>query len=82
SLPSNNVPNPRADLKAITTRSGVTLAGPSVSSPPSKEVDQEPEMITDQCNLPGSDFTFILAVASFYIGSGNFFCQWELYNWQ
>nr|GEZ79944.1 reverse transcriptase domain-containing protein [Tanacetum cinerariifolium] len=27
SLPSNTVPNPREDLKAITTRSGVTLAG-------------------------------------------------------
>nr|GEU44551.1 reverse transcriptase domain-containing protein [Tanacetum cinerariifolium] len=37
-----------ADLKAITTRSGVTLAGPSVSLPPSKEVDREPETITDQ----------------------------------
>nr|GEU75453.1 reverse transcriptase domain-containing protein [Tanacetum cinerariifolium] len=38
SLPSNIVPNPREDLKAITTRSGVTLAGPSVSPPPlSKE---------------------------------------------
>nr|GEV63196.1 reverse transcriptase domain-containing protein [Tanacetum cinerariifolium] len=36
SLPSNTLPNPRADLKAITTRSGVTLARPSVSSP-SKE---------------------------------------------
>nr|GFB24816.1 reverse transcriptase domain-containing protein [Tanacetum cinerariifolium] len=35
-----------------------------------------------ECNLPGSDFTFLLAVASFYTGSGNFFCQWELYNWQ
>nr|GEU34215.1 reverse transcriptase domain-containing protein [Tanacetum cinerariifolium] len=33
SLPSNTVPNPRADLKAILTRSGVTLAGPSVSPP-------------------------------------------------
>nr|GEU66540.1 reverse transcriptase domain-containing protein [Tanacetum cinerariifolium] len=32
SLPSNTVPNPRADLKAITTWSGVTLAEPSVSS--------------------------------------------------
>nr|GFA90347.1 reverse transcriptase domain-containing protein [Tanacetum cinerariifolium] len=31
SLPNNTVPNPREDLKAITTRSGVTLAGPSVS---------------------------------------------------
>nr|GEV18615.1 hypothetical protein [Tanacetum cinerariifolium] len=48
SLPSNTVLNPRADLKAITTRSGVTLAGPSVSPPPSKEADRELEMITDQ----------------------------------
>nr|GEV32021.1 reverse transcriptase domain-containing protein [Tanacetum cinerariifolium] len=39
SLPSNTVPNPREDLKAITTRSGVTLVGPTVSPPylPSKE---------------------------------------------
>nr|GEW26163.1 reverse transcriptase domain-containing protein [Tanacetum cinerariifolium] len=38
SLPRNTVPNPREDLKAITTQSGVTLAGPSVSLPPlSKE---------------------------------------------
>nr|GEV22524.1 reverse transcriptase domain-containing protein [Tanacetum cinerariifolium] len=37
-LPRNT--NPREDLKAITTRSGVTLAGPSISPPPSpfKEV--------------------------------------------
>nr|GEY89080.1 hypothetical protein [Tanacetum cinerariifolium] len=48
SLPSNTVLNPREDLKAITTRSGVTLAGPSVSPPPSKEVDQELETIMDQ----------------------------------
>nr|GEV37622.1 putative ribonuclease H-like domain-containing protein [Tanacetum cinerariifolium] len=34
------------------------------------------------CNLPGSGFTFLLAVASFFTGSGKFFCQWELYNWQ
>ncbi|GJU28467.1 reverse transcriptase domain-containing protein [Tanacetum coccineum] len=50
-LSSNTVPNPREDLKAITTQSGVTLAGPSVPPPPlssSKEVDREPEMITDQ----------------------------------
>nr|GEW88697.1 reverse transcriptase domain-containing protein [Tanacetum cinerariifolium] len=38
SLPSNTVLNPREDLKVITTRSGVTLAGPLVSPPPlSKE---------------------------------------------
>ncbi|GJV13302.1 reverse transcriptase domain-containing protein [Tanacetum coccineum] len=59
SLPSNTVPNPREDLKAITTRSGATLARPSVPLPPppppspSKEVDQEPETITDQV-LTGS----------------------------
>nr|GEU34452.1 reverse transcriptase domain-containing protein [Tanacetum cinerariifolium] len=45
SLSSNTIPNPREDLKVITTCSGVTLAGPSVS--PSKEVNREPEMITD-----------------------------------
>nr|GEV02057.1 reverse transcriptase domain-containing protein [Tanacetum cinerariifolium] len=50
SLPSNTIPNPREDLKAITTRSGVTLVGPSVSPPPPpfKEVDREPETITNQ----------------------------------
>nr|GEY75651.1 reverse transcriptase domain-containing protein [Tanacetum cinerariifolium] len=44
SLPSNIVPNPQADLKAITTQSGVTLVGPSVSPSLSKEV---PEVTKD-----------------------------------
>nr|GEV39043.1 reverse transcriptase domain-containing protein [Tanacetum cinerariifolium] len=44
SLPSSTIPNPRADLKAITTQSGVTLAEPSVSPPLSKEV---PEVTKD-----------------------------------
>nr|GEU70611.1 hypothetical protein [Tanacetum cinerariifolium] len=50
SLPSNTFPNPQEDLKAITIRSGATLAGPSVSPPPPpyKEVDQEPKTKTDQ----------------------------------
>nr|GFB94837.1 hypothetical protein [Tanacetum cinerariifolium] len=39
SLPSNTIPNPRADRKDTTTQSGVTLVGPSVSPPPFKEVD-------------------------------------------
>nr|GEV67579.1 DNA-directed DNA polymerase [Tanacetum cinerariifolium] len=47
SLPSNTVPNPREDLKAITTRSGVTLARPSVSPFYSKEVNREPKTITN-----------------------------------
>nr|GEU34494.1 hypothetical protein [Tanacetum cinerariifolium] len=37
SLPSNTVPTPWEDLKAITTRSGATLAGPSVSPQPSSK---------------------------------------------
>nr|GEW08378.1 reverse transcriptase domain-containing protein [Tanacetum cinerariifolium] len=49
SLPNNTVPNPQEDLKVITTRSGVTLAGPLVSpSSFSNEVDREPKMIMDQ----------------------------------
>nr|GEV63446.1 reverse transcriptase domain-containing protein [Tanacetum cinerariifolium] len=42
--------SPEADLKAITTHSGVTLTRPSVSpsSPTYKEVDREPETIMDQ----------------------------------
>ncbi|GKG57489.1 hypothetical protein Tco_0584915, partial [Tanacetum coccineum] len=53
-LSSNIIPNPREDLKVITTQSGVTLAGPSVPPPPpppissSKEVEREPETTTDQ----------------------------------
>nr|GEU56386.1 DNA-directed DNA polymerase [Tanacetum cinerariifolium] len=42
SLPSNTVPNPQEDLKAITTRSGVTLAGPSVSPPPPPSKEPSP----------------------------------------
>nr|GEX15194.1 reverse transcriptase domain-containing protein [Tanacetum cinerariifolium] len=49
SLPSNTVPNPREDLKVITTRSGVNFVGPSVCpSSSSKEVNRQPKMITDQ----------------------------------
>ncbi|GJZ75757.1 reverse transcriptase domain-containing protein [Tanacetum coccineum] len=50
-LPSNTIPNPREDLKVITTRSGMTLVGPSVPSPPSSsfnEVERDPKTITDQ----------------------------------
>ncbi|GKF02891.1 hypothetical protein Tco_0029814, partial [Tanacetum coccineum] len=34
SLPSNTIANPRGELKAITTRSGLVLDGPSVYMPP------------------------------------------------
>nr|GEY89242.1 DNA-directed DNA polymerase [Tanacetum cinerariifolium] len=45
--PKANVQKTRSNLKAITTRSGVTLAGPLVSPPPFKKVDREPETITN-----------------------------------
>ncbi|GJW16596.1 reverse transcriptase domain-containing protein [Tanacetum coccineum] len=51
SLPSNNVANPRGDLKAITTRSGVSYDGPTIpptfSSPLPKEVERETEVTKD-----------------------------------
>ncbi|GJR42348.1 reverse transcriptase domain-containing protein [Tanacetum coccineum] len=50
SLPSDTVTNLRGDMKAITTRSGVSYDGPQVSSPPSslpKVVEHEPEVTKD-----------------------------------
>ncbi|GKA32671.1 reverse transcriptase domain-containing protein [Tanacetum coccineum] len=46
SLPSNTIANPRGDVKAITTRSGVSYNGPQISSPP-KEKENEPEVTKD-----------------------------------
>nr|GEU66428.1 reverse transcriptase domain-containing protein [Tanacetum cinerariifolium] len=52
SLPSNTVANPKGELKAITTRSGIVLDGPSVPIPLSfinPEVDERvKETLTDQ----------------------------------
>ncbi|GJY89696.1 reverse transcriptase domain-containing protein [Tanacetum coccineum] len=51
SLPSNTIANPRGDLKAITTRSGVSYDGPAIprtSSPLPKEVEHEPEATKDK----------------------------------
>nr|GEU39933.1 putative reverse transcriptase domain-containing protein [Tanacetum cinerariifolium] len=57
SLPSNTVPNPWEDLKVITTRSGVTLAGPSVS--PSSSFKEKklslPELTSTQMILELAD---------------------------
>ncbi|GJU04543.1 reverse transcriptase domain-containing protein [Tanacetum coccineum] len=51
SLPSNTVANPKGELKAITTRSGLVLDGPSVPMPPPfinpKEDECEEETLTD-----------------------------------
>ncbi|GJT16164.1 reverse transcriptase domain-containing protein [Tanacetum coccineum] len=57
-LPSNTIPNPKGEMKAITTRSGVAYEGPSIPTNPSpkKVVEQENEETTDkeQTNFQGS----------------------------
>ncbi|GJW04613.1 reverse transcriptase domain-containing protein [Tanacetum coccineum] len=57
-LPSNTIPNPQEEIKAITTQSGIILAEPSVPLPPfsssSKEVERDPETITYQLPSPVS----------------------------
>nr|GEZ49200.1 reverse transcriptase domain-containing protein [Tanacetum cinerariifolium] len=49
-LPSNTIANPRSDLKAITTQSGVSYDGPQILPPPSslpEVVKDEPEATKD-----------------------------------
>ncbi|GKB89499.1 hypothetical protein Tco_0961771 [Tanacetum coccineum] len=57
-LPSNTVLNPQEEIKAITTQSDIVLVEPSVPLPhlssSSKEVEQDPETITDQLPSPVS----------------------------
>ncbi|GJZ57185.1 reverse transcriptase domain-containing protein, partial [Tanacetum coccineum] len=57
-LPSNTIPNPKGEMKAITTRSGVAYERPSIPTNPSpkKVVEQETEETTDkeQTNFQGS----------------------------
>ncbi|GJT87865.1 reverse transcriptase domain-containing protein [Tanacetum coccineum] len=51
SLPSNTVANPRGDVKAITTRSGVAYDGPTIPPTPSplpKDVERETEVTKDK----------------------------------
>nr|GEY99503.1 reverse transcriptase domain-containing protein [Tanacetum cinerariifolium] len=52
-LPSNTIANLRSDLKAITTRSGVSYDGPQTPPPPSflpTVVENEPEATKDTVN--------------------------------
>nr|GEX93008.1 reverse transcriptase domain-containing protein [Tanacetum cinerariifolium] len=51
-LPSNIIADPISDLKAITTRSGVSYDGPQIPPPPSfpKVVENEPEATKDTVN--------------------------------
>nr|GEU99289.1 reverse transcriptase domain-containing protein [Tanacetum cinerariifolium] len=54
-LSSNNIANPKGEMKAITTRSGVAYEGPSIPIP-KKVVERETNETTDkeQSNLQGS----------------------------
>nr|GFB31627.1 reverse transcriptase domain-containing protein [Tanacetum cinerariifolium] len=52
-LPSNTIANSRSDLKAITTRSGVSYDGPQIPPPPCSlplVVENEPEATKDTVN--------------------------------
>ncbi|GJX13041.1 hypothetical protein Tco_0204799, partial [Tanacetum coccineum] len=57
-LPSNTIPNPKGEIKAITTRNGVAYEGPSIptNTSPKKVVERETKETTDkeQSNFQGS----------------------------
>nr|GEX49990.1 reverse transcriptase domain-containing protein [Tanacetum cinerariifolium] len=53
-LPSNTIANPKSDLKAITTRSGVSYDGPQI---PPKVVENEPEVTKDTMNPTNNENT-------------------------
>ncbi|GJU86133.1 reverse transcriptase domain-containing protein [Tanacetum coccineum] len=60
SLPSNTVANPRGDVKAITTRSGVAYDGPTIPPTPSplpKKVECETEATKDKVQTTSSEIT-------------------------
>nr|GEV57067.1 reverse transcriptase domain-containing protein [Tanacetum cinerariifolium] len=59
-LPSNTIANPRSDLKAITTRSGMSYDGPQIPPPPSflpKVVENEPEATKDTVHPTNNETT-------------------------
>nr|GEX47470.1 reverse transcriptase domain-containing protein [Tanacetum cinerariifolium] len=55
-LPSNIIPNPKGEMKAITTHSGVAYEGPLIPTNFKKVVEQETEETTDKekTNFQGS----------------------------
>ncbi|GJT56637.1 hypothetical protein Tco_0991691 [Tanacetum coccineum] len=52
SLPSNTVANPKGELKAITTRSGLVLDGPSIPMPPPFINPDEDERVEETLTDP------------------------------
>nr|GEZ80342.1 reverse transcriptase domain-containing protein [Tanacetum cinerariifolium] len=53
SLPSNTIPNPKGEAKAITTRSGMSYKEPSI--PPPGVEQQEPTEATKDTELPSTE---------------------------
>ncbi|GJX71887.1 DNA-directed DNA polymerase [Tanacetum coccineum] len=69
SLPSNTVANPRGDLKAITTRSGISYDGPPIPPPLSplpKVVEREPEGMVECSALADLGASINLMPLSFH----------------
>nr|GEU34351.1 reverse transcriptase domain-containing protein [Tanacetum cinerariifolium] len=59
-IPSNTIANPRSDLEAITTQSGVSYDGPKIPPPPSflpKVVENKPEVTKDTVTPPNNRST-------------------------
>nr|GFB86189.1 reverse transcriptase domain-containing protein [Tanacetum cinerariifolium] len=53
SLPSNTIPNPKGEAKAITTKSGMSYKEPPI--PPPGVDQQEPIEVTTDTELPNPD---------------------------
>nr|GFA29320.1 reverse transcriptase domain-containing protein [Tanacetum cinerariifolium] len=70
-LPSNTVPNPKGEMKAVTTRSGLVYEGPSIpiNSPLEKVVERDTNEITDKehSNCQGSTAQVQLLVVPIFI---------------
>nr|GEV79471.1 reverse transcriptase domain-containing protein [Tanacetum cinerariifolium] len=63
SLPSNTVANPKGELKAITTRSGHVIDGPTVTTPPTsinKEVDERVEETRISLSIPSRSHLLLM----------------------
>nr|GEZ12757.1 reverse transcriptase domain-containing protein [Tanacetum cinerariifolium] len=52
SLPGNTVANPKGELKAITTRSGLVTDGPTVPTPPKSVTPEEDECVDETYTDP------------------------------
>nr|GEZ79494.1 hypothetical protein [Tanacetum cinerariifolium] len=52
SLPGNTVANPKGELKAITTRSGLVTDGPTVPTPPKSVTPEEDECVEETYTDP------------------------------